>query len=326
MHRLFVLSLFLLLVAAGIVVATSVLRRLSARPGDLRPGELTEISLKFGGETRSYFVHVPATGGKGAAVMVLHGGEGDGVHAARASHMSAWADQHRFVALFPNAATAHGGRTPWNDGRAETANGRDDVGFVRAVVADASARFGVDPDRVFVAGISSGGLFAQRLACEAPGAFRAFGVIAANMPADLAPRCRPSQAVPMVFFNGTADRLMPWEGGEIPSIRALGIGSGGTVLSHSETVRFWTEIGGCGANVTSVLPDRARDGTRVTLASYKRCSSGKTPDAALDFYTVQGGGHNWPGSGLPARRITGVVTANIDASAEILAFFRRYGL
>lgn len=316
--KLFTATLAIASIAlAGMASADGPIRRLLTGGGNnASVAGLQQVTLNFGGQNRSYLISQPPGGGAHPAVMIFHGGEGNGSETAAASNMAAWAQANGFVAIFPNS-----GGSQWNDGRAETANGRDDVGFARAVIGDAAARFGVDPGRVFAAGISNGGLFTQRLACEASGSFRAYAVVAATMPADLAGRCSPSRAVPIIFFNGTADRMMPWNGGQIASVRALGLGVGGRVMSHAQTLAFWTGKDGCGASSQAALPDTTNDGTTVTMQSFA-CSGG----AQAVFYTINGGGHNWPGSGMRNRRITGVVSEDVSATETILSFFRQYGL
>ena len=292
-------------------------RAAAAQPGAVAGLQLVEMSHQ--GRKRSYYAYVPsaAQGRSGLpAVMVLHGGMGSGEGIAGTSGMTSAADQVGFVALFPNADG-----TQWNDGRATTRSANDDVGFVRAVVADASARFGVDGSRVFASGLSNGGLFTQRLACDAAGSFRAFGVIVANMPADLRSSCAPSRPVPMMFFNGTDDNLMPFGGGEIKS--AAGRGAGGQVLSYAQTKEFWAGKNGCSSTTGEVaVPDRAKDGTEVSVEQFRSCRGG----AELTFYTVEGGGHTWPGSAGGRSRLSGAVTQDISATSELVRFFGRYGL
>ncbi|MDP3340272.1 PHB depolymerase family esterase [Frigidibacter sp.] len=290
-----------------------------AAPSSVAGMQLVEMS--FQGRPRSYYVYVPrGAQGRGglSAVMVLHGGQGSGEGIASTTGMTSAADQVGFVALFPNSDGKQ-----WNDGRASTRSNIDDVGFLRAVIADASARFGVDSSRVFASGLSNGGLMTQRLACDAAGSFRAFGVVVANMPADLRASCSPARPVPMMFFNGTADNLMPYAGGEIKSLKALGMGAGGEVLSYEQTKAFWAGVDGCGGSTGQVaVPDRAKDGTEVSVEQFRSCSGG----AELTFYTVEGGGHTWPGSAGGRSRMSGAVTQDISATSELVRFFGRYGL
>jgi polyhydroxybutyrate depolymerase len=126
------------------------------------------------------------------------------------------------------------------------------------------------------------------------------------------------------MMNGTDDRLMKWDGGEIPSGRGIG---GGEVVSTQQTVNFWVANNGCrAAPRNEELPDKANDGTRVIRHSYADCSSGKE----VVLYEIRGGGHGWPGSsarrGLLVSRLVGTVSQDINASEVIVEFFRRYGL
>lgn len=282
--------------------------------------DLQRVSFSHQGSTRSYFVHVPSglPSGNRPAVLAFHGGQGDGTGAERVSNFVALANRQGFVAIFPNSAGSE-----WNDGRSTTRGGNDDVGYVRALLAEAEARHGIDRRRVFAAGISSGGMMTQRLACEAADAIRGFAVVAANMPVDLAATCSPARGVPITFFNGTDDRLMPWQGGEIASSRLLNIGAGGRVMSGLDTMRFWAEANRCGASSgREALPDRRNDGTRVFRETFDNCRDGAT----VRFFTIEGGGHTWPGSGVSGSRLSGTLSQEIDASEDMLGFFRRYGL
>jgi polyhydroxybutyrate depolymerase len=49
-------------------------------------------------------------------------------------------------------------------------------------------------------------------------------------------------------------------------------------------------------------------------------------DAGVVFYTVDGGGHTWPGGPPFPQWLLGKTTQNIDASREMWAFFSRYRL
>jgi polyhydroxybutyrate depolymerase len=220
--------------------------------------------------------------------------------------------------VFPNANGKQ-----WNDGRETTRSASDDVAFLVKLVQQVTAESGGDPRRVFVTGVSNGGMMTQRLICEAADVVAAGAVVIANMPADLAAGCRPKRPVPVVFFNGVADPLMPWAGGEIR--KAPGLGVGGKAMSTPATIAFWARANGCRNEQAETLPDRADDGTRVKLHTFESCSG-----AAAQLYEIEGGGHTWPGGPEPkldiVRRIVGTTSKDIDATQAILYFFSKYGL
>lgn len=283
---------------------------------------LPEITLRNQGVRRSYYVHVPAALASGSghpAIIVFHGGEGTGLDAASSSNMAAAADQGGFIAVFPNS-----NNDQWNDGRNTTASRIDDVAFTMAVIADLGTRYGVNPARVFAVGESNGGMFTQRLACDAANSFVGFGIVAANMPTDYAPRCAPARPIPMMFFNGTADPIMPFGGGEISSSGWAGAGVGGTVKSHSDTMAFWSAINGC-TQITgpTTLPARVNDGTSVQREQLQGCNGA----GRMEIYIITGGGHTWPGSPVtPNTAVVGVLSQQIDATAELVAYFKVLGL
>jgi polyhydroxybutyrate depolymerase len=257
-------------------------------------------------------------------VMALHGGGGNGRRAATISGLARHVDREGFIAVFPDA----GGR-PWNDGRETTRGFTGDVSSLRAVVQKVVETSNGDPNRVFVMGISNGGMMVQRLACEAPDVFRAYAALVGNLPTALSASCNPGRPVPIVLMSGTDDRLMPFKGGDLPQAagrRRDGAGVGGRVMSAPASVQFWSHMNGCRKETTEALPDRKDDGTQVTIHRFAGCKSG----GEVVFYEIKGGGHNWPGGAGPRRprlqRLIGNVSQEIDATSAILDFFRRYGL
>lgn len=176
-----------------------------------------------------------------------------------------------------------------------------------------SSDYPVDPERIYVTGASNGGMMTQRLACEATGAFAAAAAVISSMPAAL--DCRPSRPFPMLFINGTDDPLMPYQGGQVHFYRR----QLGEVLSTPETVAFWAANNGCNPTPESVLLDLdPDDGTWIALDSYSGCQAG----AQVLLYTVNGGGHTWPGGSqyLP-EFVVGKVSNDMESNQAIWGFF-----
>jgi polyhydroxybutyrate depolymerase len=274
-------------------------------------------SILVNGQVRTFTIY-SADNNPGAArlpiFVVLHGGLGNGHYAARQTGVMNYVDRDGFIAVFPDGENAH-----WNDGRGTMSPGPDDVAFLRAMIASIAEKSGGDPARVFVAGISNGGMMAQRMACDAADAVTAIGAVAANMPADLIHRCRPSRPTPVVLFNGTGDRIMPWSGGSIARSKTFDT-PGGEVVSAMDTFDFWSHIDGCGRKAVDTVP-----ATHVERHTSSDCQAG----SQVILYAIDRGGHGWPGS-IPRtdfeRAIAGYVTTEISATVTLIHFFRQYGL
>jgi polyhydroxybutyrate depolymerase len=288
-------------------------------PGGAR-GEATgeTLSLVHGGATRSYILHVPpgARGRPAPLIVVLHGGGGRAAQMSGFTGFDAIAAREGFVTLYPQ-----GLNRSWNDGREFPGRntGTDDVGFILAAIEDAKRRGAlIDERRIFAAGISNGGFMAQRLACEASRVFAAVASVTATMPAATGERCRPDRPVSVLLLNGTADPLVPYEGGHVTG--PFGMKTRGAIWSTDASMAFWARHNRCGGGVRhESLPDRdPGDRTRILRIEHVGCRG-----AEVALLRVEGGGHTWPGrvQYLPASLI-GPVNRDIDGSEAIWAFFK----
>jgi polyhydroxybutyrate depolymerase len=286
-------------------------------PCSALPGPLSAQSpagqrrtLRVEGVERSFFLYVPAGHrgtGSPALVLVFHGAGGRAQGFARHTGFSAVAEREGFVVAYPQGLERR-----WNDGRG---NGtpHDDVGFVRVLLDTLERELGIDRRRVYATGISNGAMFVYRLACDLPGAFAAVAPVAGAMPANLTTGCAHTEPVSVLAFQGTADPLMPYAGGGVAGRR-------GRVLSAEQSVSFWAAVSGCGPQVTVVQePDRVADGTRVRYTDAGECRERR----AVELYTIEGGGHTWPG-GPPVGRLVGRVSRELDATALIWEFFAQH--
>jgi polyhydroxybutyrate depolymerase len=269
-------------------------------------------TLRHDGRDRRYVVEFPQAPGPRPAVIVFHGAGGT---AARIrGYTDLGLSDEGWVEVYPDAV----GRL-WSDGRAALSGGLlrrgDDVGFVRALVAELVAERRVDPDRVFFAGVSNGGAMTLLVLCQAPEL--AAGAAVAIMTQPVGIDCPAGPPVPLMFVLGTADPLVPFGGGVI---RVRGQDRFG-VHSADETLAFYARRNRCdGGAAERRLADRAPDdGTRVRLVEYRGCA------APLLAFIVEGGGHSWPGASVPPLidRLLGRTSRDISATDEIEGFLRR---
>jgi polyhydroxybutyrate depolymerase len=269
-------------------------------------------SIVSGGITRQYEIFKPASQrGPLPAVILLHGGGGTGAQLERFTDFDRIAASAGIVALYPQGVGHE-----WNDHRGPGGqSSADDRQFLLDLVDQLAAKGIVDPARIYVVGISNGGLMALDMACNHADRLAGIGVVAASLP--LGYRCEPSRALPIVFFHGTEDRFIPFEGGRIAGQFATERGS---VISAEETIAFFVQSSGCRTRDFRSLPDPVPpDGTHVTVFSYGDCRSG----GAVESVIIDGGGHSWPGArqGFVLDHLLGPSSRAIDTSVELWRFF-----
>ena len=246
--------------------------------------ELAPLSMESGGVTRTYRLYAPPkleANRRLPLVFVLHGAGGSGAKLPDVTHFNEVADKHGFLVVYPEGFEKH-----WNDLRgipewsAQTGN-IDDVGFFSALIDRLVAKNRVDPKRVYVTGISNGGLMSHRLGCELSAKVAAIAPVVRTFTVKLAERCKPSRPVPALMFFGTADKLVPFEGGE-QKIASISV----PVLSARQTADKWAALDGC-APKPAVESTASRPGRRLFFSS---CRQGSEVIA----YLLEGAGHNWP--------------------------------
>jgi polyhydroxybutyrate depolymerase len=267
-------------------------------------------AIDVAGVRRSYLLHLPPSHRPGEPMpllLVFHAGGGTASNIAEHTGLTPAATARGYAVIYPDGVSGH-----WSDGRAARA-GADDVGFVRLLLDSLRRELPLDSRRIFATGISNGAGMAFRLACDLPGTFAAIAPVAGGLPAELESRCAVAAPVALVMFQGTLDRLMPYDGGDL-SLRR------GRVLPVTTTASLFAGINGCSnAPVEGAEPDTVTDGTRVRRSTYPGCRDGR--DVVL--FTIEGGGHTWPG-GPPVGRSVGRVTRDLDATRVMLDFFDRH--
>ena len=269
-------------------------------------------TLKSGGDIRNYWLVRPEGLEKtkpAPLLMVLHGsaGSGEDMMTVTQRGFERLADKEKFVVVYPDALERR-----WNDQGGTV----DDVGFLLAIVDKLVADGLVDKNRIYVAGISNGGMMAQRLACEQADRIAGIATVAGGLPEPLQATCKPARALPVLVIHGTEDPIVPWSGGAVAGFEDFG-----KVLSARETAKFWAANNRCGdGGVIAAEPDRdPKDGTRVKMEVFASCPAG----AAVKLAAVEGGGHTWPGGYqyLPERFI-GRTSQDVDANMLIWDFFK----
>ncbi|GAB7145032.1 extracellular catalytic domain type 1 short-chain-length polyhydroxyalkanoate depolymerase [Mycobacterium riyadhense] len=269
-------------------------------------------TFQFGGLNRTYTVHVPP-GPPVGLVLNLHGGGGTGTGQQALTNFNAVADSTNLVVVYPD-----GYDKSWADGRGASPADRrhlDDVGFLVALVGKVRNEFGVPAGHVFATGMSNGGFMSNRLACDRADVFAAIAPVSGTLGVGVA--CNPTRPVSVLDAHGTADPIVPFNGGKV-----RGRGGVSQAISATSVVDRWRAIDGCQGDPSAVDLPSAGDGTLVRRFDSAACTAG----TEVAFYQIDNGGHTWPGSKpyLP-KAIIGSTTRALDGSLVIAQFFLAHG-
>ncbi len=268
-------------------------------------------SLSVDGEQRTYTLYTPSTHNLMdplPLVVALHGGLGSGDQFAGTTGFDAVAEADRFLTVYPDAIDG-----TWNDGRNEGPNGPEanDVDFIAALIEEISRTRTVNLDRVYVTGISNGGFMTGRLACDRPELFAGFAIVASSLEETINETCPIQNPGSVLIIHGTADRLIPYRGGEDPG--------GNPILSVADATQFWVQANGCsrfGRSRWLSNTDR-RDGTRIVETIYRNCDQ-----YPVQLLTIWGGGHTWPGGKGQPQFLVGTTSQDINGSQAVWDFFK----
>jgi polyhydroxybutyrate depolymerase len=270
--------------------------------------------------SRSYRLHVPPSyTGSSAVPLVLdfHGATSSAVAQEFYSAYSTKADAEGFIVVYPDGLTT--AAIPYTHFNAWQLSSPEpnDVAFTNTLLDALESQLCIDTSRVFSTGMSNGGIMSVRLACSMSSRIAAIAPVAgAYYPPDAnninpSETCGDTTPVPIIAFHGTADTVVPFNGG-------LG-GVNGTTnfrlpldnnTPAEDVLADWSAHNSCvGARQESQID------TEVRLIEYTGC----VRNATAQLYAVDGGGHTWPGAVDQAQ--LGYTTHQISATNLSWAFF-----
>ena len=263
------------------------------------PAGRSRQTLASGGVERSYLLYVPPSVSTAKAlplVVNMHGFGSNGEQQLALTGVETLAERESFVVAAPNGA----GSPPRFD-----LFGAGDVTFIAEMIDAISSRTCIDRARVFAMGMSNGGAMSSVLACRSAERFAAVAPVAAIVYSES--QCGSSPPTPIVAFMGDADTVVPYQGGRVNCC------GNPTITAAPTTMAGWARHNGCDE---TPLAERIADDVRVDR--WRDCDRG----ADTVFYTVEGGGHTWPGGAAVGR--LGRTTRSIDATAAIWSFFANH--
>lgn len=281
------------------------------------PGNHT-VRLTVDNRPRSYLLHIPESYDPAQptpVVLAFHGVSMNPKGMAAFSGLSQKSEESGFIVVYPKGTGRNEVRLKFNAGDApldERDDLPDDVRFTASVLDDLTTRVHVDTSRVFATGMSNGGAMCYRLAAELPERFAAIAAVAGPMPVDVR---SPTFPMPVLHFHGTEDPIVRYGGPDTQSPEF------DKVLSVEATIRLWADLNGCTNEPIDVeLPDQVNDNTTVRRQTW---GPGRQ-NSEVVLYTIEGGGHTWPGNDPSLKSFLGRSTHDISASDLIWEFFLRH--
>lgn len=263
------------------------------------------------GLDRRFIMHVPVglvASKRAPLLLVFHGSASDGAWTQTYTGIDEPADQAGFIVAYPNAAPV--GSMTWaiDANTAPDRDGIDDLGFVERVIELVVGEMNIDEDRIYAAGFSNGALFTHRVGCVLGKHFAGIASVAGTMLTKVSGYCDPGGPMKGMFFHGTNDGTMGWNGTDNEVFQ---------MLSAEGTAARWAQLMSCASNPeVTAMPDVVADSTTVERRTFTGCVSG----GETVFYAVLGGGHVWPGSDMDLP-LSGCTTRDIRASDLIIEFF-----
>lgn len=259
--------------------------------------------------SRTYQLFVPPGSGPRPLVIALHGGGGNGAQVAKSAGLIDKAAREGFILALPEGSSRFGKLETWNAGGCCAYAMRekiDDIGFIRSMIDELERAQPVDPKRVFVVGMSNGGMMTERVAIELgdriAGAAVFVGALFGNEP-------KPVAAVPMLIVNAEKDEQLPVAGGT--STTGIVRRAQGMPYKPSRyAATYWAAANRC-----------TKGPARSETSDYVRETwTGCTGGADVDFYIMKGAEHGWPGRGVGRPGVTRN-TGKIDGTALMWDFF-----
>lgn len=305
--------------AALMGVAALVACSSTTSPQPAAGASFTEETMQHDGRARRYLVHDFSGGKTAPVVFVLHGGGGHPENAESMSQFDVVGQREGLIVVYPGGSggTPGGRLLTWNAGHccAYAMNNRiDDVGFFRKMIDELVSSGRADPKRIYVTGMSNGGMMAHRLGRELSDRIAAIAPVVGAVFGDESP---PAEAVAAIIFVGQDDKVVPGGGGPI-NLRSGPFGAGPPPADRDVTPataqgEYWAKANGCTSPTDFRDPDGHMNGT---LWKAETCTS-KRP---VYFYRVANNGHAWPG-GKAGRAEADQPTPDVDASEIMWRFF-----
>jgi len=257
------------------------------------------FTTQVDGDTREYYVHVPAKYNANTAtpvVFMLHGTSGDGEKFWEISGWKEVGETENILTVYPSSwryciidQGVQKNTTKWNSQPAEWQpcageRLRDDVKFLSTIISELKTKFNVDSKRLYLVGFSNGGQMAARCSIEMSDKFAAIVESAASFYADTT--WVPLRKRPITFQIGNEDYGPGNTGPAIP------LSMLDTLLSTPNS-RF-NKIANVHVRSFELNPNFTISGDTSTVSIATYTSLAPNPNNSFRMALIKGLGHAYP--------------------------------
>jgi poly(hydroxyalkanoate) depolymerase family esterase len=263
---------------------------------------------------RSYKLYIPSNAGAQPLplIVMLHGCTQDADDFAAGTAMNDAARAQGFYVLYPVQSQKANPQKCWSWFKHNhQRQGRGEPEILAGMTREVIDTHAIDPQRVYVAGLSAGGAMAAIMAGAYPNLYAAAGVhsglapgVASDLPSALAAmksgtgsaHAQAGSGVPTIVFHGDRDATV--HPGNAQSVAVASAGS----AAHVETIRV--------------------PGVRNKRHSTRHMYRNRAGHVIAERWEIHGAGHAWAGG---AQSGSYTDQSGPDATAEMLRFFFERG-
>lgn len=262
-------------------------------------------TLKVSGTKRTFTIHLPPKYDGSTPTPLVFNFHGLGSNSGQqmlVSGLAGTADRNNFIAVAPNAVNGSW-KLPTEAGKAF-----GETEYLDSLTKYLNNNYCIDTQRVYSMGMSQGSAMTFVLACAPESRIAAFGGVGATF---YRSACGKSAPAPIIYFHGTADKIVPINGGKTPST---------PVGPAMEAMEDWAKHNKC------QRPPTEETNNDVTTFSWSECAN----DANIIYHRITDGGHTWPGAdetiaGFLELRL-GKTTQTVNATDAMWEFFEQHTL
>ena len=217
-------------------------------------------------------------------VLVLHGGGGNALNIEKVTGFTEKANKEGFIVVYPEGTGKRNNkRLTWNAGHCcghGMEAGVDDVGFIDALISKLLEYYPIDSKRIYVTGMSNGGMMTHRLGIALSNRLAAIAPVVGTVFGDESKATHPVSAI---MLNGLLDKSVPHAGGP-PGGYFSDAWDGTPTKPTLEQASYWANIDGCSGNPI-------KNDNRIFTQWHYACPAGRD----VELYLINDNGHAWPG-------------------------------